>query len=75
MGRRFLCLHDASSSAYFAIDVVKAGKCDRIYFDWRRLWAWRGYVAKRAKAMGEDGMSFEEILSFYFRDCQLDKIY
>ena len=34
-----------------------------------------GMSQNGAKAMGEDGMSFEEILSFYFRDCQLDKIY
>ena len=63
-------------SAYFAIDVVKSGEN---VIGYTLIGGGYGHGVgmsqNGAKAMGEDGMSFEEILSFYFRDCQLDKIY
>ena len=63
-------------SAYFAIDVVKSGENVVGY-----TLVGGGYghgvgmSQNGAKAMGEEGMSFEDILAFYFHDCQLDKIY
>ena len=63
-------------SAYFAIDVVKSGEN---VVGYTLIGGGYGHGVgmsqNGAKAMGEDGMSFEDILSFYFHDCQLDKIY
>ena len=63
-------------SAYFAIDVVKKGENVVGY-----TLVGGGYghgvgmSQNGARAMGEDGMDFEEILSFYYHNCNLDKIY
>ena len=63
-------------SAYFAIDVVKSGEN---VVGYTLIGGGYGHGVgmsqNGAKAMGEDGMGFEDILSFYFHDCQLDKIY
>lgn len=63
-------------SAYMIIDTVKSGKNVVGYNIMGGGYGHGvGMSQNGAKAMGLKGMDYETILSFYYQDCQLDKIY
>ena len=63
-------------SAYFAIDIVKEGKSVIGYTIIGGGYGHGvGMSQNGAKAMSIQGRNFQEILDFYYRSCQINKVY
>lgn len=63
-------------SAYFIIDIVKEGKSVIGYTIIGGGYGHGvGMSQNGARAMGEQEKNFEEILAFYYRGCQLNRVY